>query len=227
MALTLTLYIEEGTFLALDLGGTNFRAILLELKAGHITHEIVKGYHIEDDMRIGSGVQLFDYLAECLTDFVVEQGLENVPLPLGFTFSFPMRQHSLDSGSLVTWTKSFNCPDIVDKDVVQLLRDALHRCGHNHIDVLAILNDTTGTVVQGARMDPATRIGIVVGTGSNACYVERADRVQHWETERHGEKNVIIDIEWGAFGDNGTLDFLKTEFDKVLDSRSLLVKSFT
>lgn len=57
--------------------------------------------------------------------------------------------------------------------------------------------------------------------------MERADRVQHWETERHNEDHVIIDIEWGAFGDNGSLDFIKTEFDVALDERSLLAKSFT
>jgi Hexokinase len=57
--------------------------------------------------------------------------------------------------------------------------------------------------VEGARLDNKTRIGMILGTGSNAAFLERADRVQHWEGERHGEKNVIIDIEWGAFGDKG------------------------
>lgn len=58
--------------------------------------------------------------------------------------------------------------------------------------------------VEGARLDQNTRIGMILGTGSNAAFLERADRVHHWEGERHGEKNVIIDIEWGAFGDKGT-----------------------
>lgn len=80
-------------------------------------------------------------------DFVAEHNLEDVPLPLGFTFSFPMKQHSLDSGCLVTWTKTFNCPDVVDQDVVKLLQQSLEKYGHNHIDVIAILNDTTGTLV--------------------------------------------------------------------------------
>ena len=133
--------------MALDLGGTNFRAILLELSGGVVIREEVKRYHIADDQRIGCGIELFSYLAQCLSDFVVEQGLENKPLPLGFTFSFPMKQHGLDSGCLVTWTKSFNCVNVVNEDVVRLLRDALKRCGHNHIEVLAILNDTTGTLV--------------------------------------------------------------------------------
>jgi hexokinase len=38
---------------------------------------------------------------------------------------------------------------------------------------------------------------------------------------------VIIDIEWGAFGDNGVLDFIRTEFDREVDQSSLLVNSFT
>ena len=33
-------------FLALDLGGTNFRVLLLELRAGQLVRENVKQYHI-------------------------------------------------------------------------------------------------------------------------------------------------------------------------------------
>ena len=38
---------------------------------------------------------------------------------------------------------------------------------------------------------------------------------------------VVIDIEWGAFGDNGSLDFCKTEFDKEVDKHSNHIGSFT
>lgn len=37
---------EEGLFLALDLGGTNFRVLLLELRGGELIKEDVKQYHI-------------------------------------------------------------------------------------------------------------------------------------------------------------------------------------
>jgi len=36
-----------------------------------------------------------------------------------------------------------------------------------------------------------------------------------------------MDIEWGAFGDNGVLDFIKTDYDRAVDNTSLLPKSFT
>lgn len=32
---------------------------------------------------------------------------------------------------------------------------------------------------------------------------------------------MIINTEWGAFGDNGCLDFIRTEFDRSLDDQSL------
>ncbi|XP_070160247.1 hexokinase type 2 [Polyergus mexicanus] len=218
---------EEGLYLALDLGGTNFRVLLLELAHGAPIRQEVKRYYIGSELRVGSAIPLFDYLAECVSDFVIAQGLQDVELPLGFTFSFPMIQHSLDVGILVTWTKTFNCPDVVNKDIVKLLREALDRRADTKVKVVAVLNDTTGTLVQGSTLDPNVAIGLILGTGSNACYLERADRVEHWETERHGEREVIIDIEWGAFGDNGVLDFIKTDFDRENDANSLIVNSFT
>lgn len=139
---------EEGIFLALDLGGTNFRVLLIELKDGNVVREEFQRYHISDNLRLGCGIELFDYLAECLCDFVKTRKLSHKKrLPLGFTFSFPMKQHSLDSATLVTWTKSFNCINVVDEDVVRMLRDSLHKLGQYNIDILAILNDTTGTLV--------------------------------------------------------------------------------
>jgi hexokinase len=139
---------EEGLFLALDLGGTNFRVILLELANGKFLREEFKFYHISDEARLGCGISLFDYLAECVKDFML---LKNMPIdvkvPMGFTFSFPMKQHSLHSAELVTWTKSFNCPSVVGCDVVQLLQTSLRKHGMKNIEVLCILNDTTGTLV--------------------------------------------------------------------------------
>lgn len=38
---------------------------------------------------------------------------------------------------------------------------------------------------------------------------------------------MIVDIEWGAFGDNGVLDFMKTQWDRAVDDQSLLVHSYT
>lgn len=56
-------------------------------------------------------------------------------LPLGFTFSFPLRQLGLTRGELARWTKGFNCSGVVDQDVVQLLKDAIARRGVSSISL--------------------------------------------------------------------------------------------
>ncbi|KAK9506206.1 hypothetical protein O3M35_008181 [Rhynocoris fuscipes] len=218
---------ESGRYLALDLGGTNFRLLLVEMLSGKITKEIVKPYEIKDEARIGCGLKLFDFLAECISDFTHENGVADLNLPLGFTFSFPMHQKSIHNGILLKWTKSFAATNVEGNDVVIMLQEAIERRGDVKVDINAVLNDTTGTLLKGCLLDPRTRIGMIIGTGTNACYMERADRISHWESERHGEKEVLIDIEWGAFGDNGTIDFVKTYFDRQLDSNSLYLNSFS
>lgn len=77
------IFAEEGLYLALDLGGTNFRVLLLELAHGAPIRQEVKRYYIGSELRVGSAIPLFDYLAECVSDFVIAQGLQDVELPLG------------------------------------------------------------------------------------------------------------------------------------------------
>jgi hypothetical protein len=107
---------EKGTFLALDLGGTNFRIILLELARGEILKEDFKFYHISDEARLGCGIELFDYLAECVRDFME---LKRIPIdckmPMGFTFSVSC--HDL-SPSMVRFN-GFCCPQSVSDEAAQ------------------------------------------------------------------------------------------------------------
>ena len=65
-----------------------------------------------------------------------------------------MTQTALNSGILVTWTKSFACPGVVGTDAVRHLNAAIARMGRADkklkVEVVAILNDTTGTLVKGS-----------------------------------------------------------------------------
>jgi len=224
----------EGSYLALDLGGTNFRVMFLEISKGKIVNEVVEYYSVQEAIRLGYGKILFDFLAECISDFVNEKlkidtkSKSAKKLTLGFTFSFPMIQHGLNVGILVNWTKSFNASGVVGQDAVKMLNEAIKRRNDLEVDVVAILNDTTGTLIKGAYDDQQTGIGLILGTGSNAAYLEDAEKVLNWHGKRPNDvKEVIIDPEFGAFGDNHCIDFIKTEFDKELDNDSLLPGSFT
>lgn len=59
-----------------------------------------------------------------------------------------MHQRSLDSGILVTWTKSFKSSGVEKEDVVKMLKDAIHRRQDNHVEIVCVLNDTTGKCVR-------------------------------------------------------------------------------
>nr|CAD7452535.1 unnamed protein product [Timema tahoe] len=164
--------------------------------------------------------QLFDHIAECLANFMIEHDLSSERLPLGFTFSFPLSQRGLTKGYLVQWTKGFDCSDCINEDVVQMLKDAIARRNDVKIDVCAILNDTTGTLMSCAWKNFNCRIGIIVGTGSNACYVEKVENLELFEGDK-SKPYMVINTEWGAFGDNGALEIVRTQYDREIDSHSI------
>lgn len=213
---------EKGKFLALDLGGTNFRVLLIELageKDDHVESEIFK---VPPHIQTGEGTALFDHIAECLAAFVRKHGMDGTTtLPLGFTFSFPLRQMGLTKGILSSWTKGFDCSGVVGEDVVALLKAAIARRRDVSIDVCGILNDTTGTLMSCAWKNENTRIGLIVGTGCNACYVEKVENAELFVNEAGDKPHIIINTEWGAFGDGGELDGVRTEHDLALDRESV------
>lgn len=213
---------ERGQYLALDLGGTNFRVLCVWLgegpRSGRTESQI---FRVPAHLQTGRGADLFDHIALCLAEFVRDRRIDNRhALPLGFTFSFPLRQVGLTRGYLSSWTKGFDCSGVVDQDVVRLLKEAIARRGDVKIDVCGILNDTTGTIMSCAWDHPNTRIGLIVGTGCNACYVERVENAEMFDGDA-SKPHVVINTEWGAFGDDGKLDAVRTAFDRTVDENSL------
>ncbi|KAH8358921.1 hypothetical protein KR093_003250 [Drosophila rubida] len=219
---------ERGKYLALDLGGTNFRVLLVTLKSESEINIESKSYAISKDLMEGPGKNLFDFIAECLASYCKEMHIEKENLPLGFTFSFPLQQVGINKGIMITWTKGFKCDGVVGKNVVELLQDAINRRGDLKVRIVAILNDTTGTLMSCAFANRNCRIGLIVGTGTNACYVEKTSNTEMFEGYQTSNKpNMIVNCEMGAFGDNGVLDFVRTSYDRAVDKQSINPKRQT
>ncbi|XP_031214028.1 hexokinase-3 isoform X2 [Mastomys coucha] len=208
---------ERGDFLALDLGGTNFRVLLVRVTEGsvRITNQV---YSIPECIAQGSGQKLFDHIVDCIVDFQKRQGLSGQSLPLGFTFSFPCKQLGLDQGILLNWTKGFNASGCEGQDVVYLLREAIRRRQAVELNVVAIVNDTVGTMMSCGYDDPRCEMGLIVGTGTNACYMEELQNVASVPGD---VGHMCINMEWGAFGDDGSLGMLSTCFDASVDQASI------
>lgn len=60
-----------------------------------------------------------------------------------------------------------------------------------------------------------------LGTGSNACYVEKVKNAEKFNSPPTDKDSVLINTEWGAFGDNGALEFVRTQYDREIDEHSI------
>uniref|UniRef100_A0A8C4RF78 hexokinase n=1 Tax=Erpetoichthys calabaricus TaxID=27687 RepID=A0A8C4RF78_ERPCA len=211
---------ERGNFLALDLGGTNFRVLVVKIRSGlrKSVRMYNKIYAIPLEIMQGTGEELFDHIVQCISDFLDYMGMKNTRLPLGFTFSFPCRQTGIDKGTLISWTKGFKATDCEGQDVVDMLREGIKRRNEFDLDIVAVVNDTVGTMMTCAYEDPKCEIGLIVGTGSNACYMEEMKNI---ETVEGDEGRMCVNTEWGGFGDNGCIEYLRTRFDREVDEQSL------
>ncbi|XP_017404413.1 hexokinase HKDC1 isoform X2 [Cebus imitator] len=210
---------EKGKFLALDLGGTNFRVLLVKIRSGRRSVRMYnKIFAIPLGIMQGTGEELFDHIVQCIADFLDYMGLKGAPLPLGFTFSFPCRQMSIDKGALIGWTKGFKATDCEGEDVVDMLREAIKRRNEFDLDIVALVNDTVGTMMTCGYEDPNCEIGLIAGTGSNLCYMEDMRNIEVVEGD---EGKMCINTEWGGFGDNGCVEDIRTQYDMEVDEGSL------
>lgn len=64
------------------------------------------------------------------------------------------------------------------------------------IDVVAVLNDTTGTMMACAFQENSCNIGVICGTGSNACYMERIAMIPKIGGEVNPEKDGLPNEVW-------------------------------
>lgn len=227
---------ERGVLLAADLGGTNFRVCSVTLNGDHTFNLIQSKNPIPVDLMTSSSDELFSYLASKIGAFVKKHHNDKYSeaddnssdvgkLKLGFTFSFPVEQTSLDSGTLIRWTKGFNIPDTIGKDVVQLLQSHLDK-QKVPVHVAALANDTVGTLLArsytGENKEGLTSIGCIFGTGTNGAYNEKIENITKLPKdviEKLKAKNIthmVINTEWGSF-DNELKLLPVTKYDEEVD----------
>ena len=171
---------ESGEFIAIDLGGTNVRVVKVVLESRQVKEVVAHEDAIPKALMRGTTKELFDFIADHVKTFLAK----NVPsasksgasVPIGFTFSYPMKQTGIKNGELICWTKGFNIKDTLGKDLVGLLEASLKERKVNG-SVFAILNDTVGTLAASRYIDRDTQLGVILGTGSNAAYIERNARI--------------------------------------------------
>ncbi|ANB12123.1 glucokinase [Sugiyamaella lignohabitans] len=228
---------EKGTFLAVDLGGTNFRVCSLKLN-GDSTYDMVQDKApIPQELMVGNCSDFFGHLADRIQQFLETHHSETIScafeeegagkpvlFKMGFTFSFPVDQTALNRGKLIRWTKGFDIKDAVGKDICLELQNAID-ARNLPVHVAALVNDTVGTLMSRAYTKPSdgrTLIGCIFGTGTNGAYSERIKKIPKFDAQAHPEvteKIMVINTEWGSF-DNDLKVIPNTRFDKQVNENT-------
>lgn len=227
---------ERGTFITLDLGGTNLRVCEINLhgheKEGKEKTQLdQKQYKLPEELKKGDADGLFNFIAQELEDFVKSKGLDKEyskdrPMPLGFTFSYPATQARIDHAVLKTWTKGFDISGVEGQDVAQQLREKIEQRGLP-IELICVINDTVGAMIASAYNDPKTIVGAIFGTGCNAAYMASLSDIRKIKPSdrdaierQYGEHSkMAINCEYGAF-DNAHRVLPWTKYDKQIDADS-------
>ena len=208
---------KNGKYLTVDLGGTNLRISLITIGSGN---SIQKKHTLPQKVKDSGGNEIFRFVAIAVSEFAVEHSLTN--LKLGFTFSYPVRQEAIDRGSIHSWSKDINGQEVIGKDPVQLLQEQLDNLEAN-FSVVALVNDTVGTLLAGMHRNNQTKLGVILGTGSNAAYIEKTENIKKTKlTDKSDE--MAINTEWGGF-DNDKLHLPLTKYDQQVDLFSVNFKA--
>lgn len=205
---------ETGRFIALDLGGTNFRVLDVALKGnGIIEVTAEEKFRLENKDITGTGKRLFDFIAESIRSFMLANKIElSEKRNLGFTFSFPVKQSNIANGILLCWNKGFSARNVVGKDVVKLMNEAIKRKGVDNIKIASLINDTVGTFAAKRYSDSNCDLGVIFGTGTNACYPEKISNIRKMPCLESHSGYMTINIEWGNFN-----KLPRTIYDRRLD----------
>ncbi|KAL1876406.1 hypothetical protein VTK73DRAFT_9345 [Phialemonium thermophilum] len=236
---------EKGTYLAVDLGGTNFRVCSVQLNGDSTFNLTYSKVAIPKDiMTAKTARELFAFLAKQIELFLQDHHEDHYErhirrrntlsspegykdehvFRLGFTFSFPVHQLGINSGTLIRWTKGFDIPDAVGKDVCALLQEEIDKL-HLPVKVAALVNDTVGTLMARSYASPGKSkavLGAIFGTGTNGAYVEKLSNIKK-EVPGDFDKStglMIINTEWGSF-DNQLNVLPNTPWDAQLDKESV------
>ena len=186
-------FLKEVPVLAIDAGGTNFRAALVKFdKSGRPEpFEIVNRRMPGIDGEITAS-EFFGTLADYVRP-LAEQADR-----IGFCFSYPTEILPDRDGKLLYFSKEVQAPEVVGQLVGRSLLQALGTPGKP----VVLLNDTVATLLAGKSesfvKSYSSFIGFILGTGTNTCYIERNAAI----TKNPGldsTKSQIINIESGNF----------------------------
>jgi hexokinase len=178
---------------AIDAGGTNFRAVEMTFdnNLNLVTENLQQRKMPAIDEEL-SNKEFFATLAAYLTSY------KDVSEKIGFCFSYAVEMFPNKDGKLLEWSKEVKAPEVIGQMVGENLLEAM---GTPEKKIL-LMNDTVSTLLAGQAATAGrkfdTYIGFILGTGTNACYIEKNKNISK-TADLDPKGNMIINIESGNF----------------------------
>lgn len=225
---------EHGTFISLDIGGSNLRVATVDLHgrksvANSMVIKHNKTFRIDSHAKALRGELFFDWVAERVREVLDEDRNTTVtaaePISMGLAWSFPIDQTSTRSGRLLQMGKGFAASDgLQDQDLGVLITEACKRKGLD-VNLRSIVNDASATLLAQAYQEPSTRFSLILGTGVNsAAFLPlTSTAIQKYGNTppiwHNTERNVIVNTELSMHGLN---IWPITRWDKSLNDNHIL-----
>ncbi len=195
--------------IALDAGGTNLRSAVVSFDrglrpvVGNINKTAMPG-----TAGIASKEEFFNAIADNIKEIINESS------SIGFVFSYPIEIYPDMDGRLLYFTKEVRAPEVEGELIGKnLLEKLAERTGLKNKKIV-LLNDTPAVLLSGiaafGKRQYDGYIGLVLGTGMNACYIEKnVNILKIKDSYKTGIGSCqLINIEAGNFsrGPRGKID---------------------
>lgn len=180
--------------IVIDAGGTNFRSCVVTFDDdGNPAISDLQKTKMPGVEKELSRSEFFNAIADNI------EHLKDRACTIGFCFSYPVQITKDGDGVLIGFTKEVKAPEVVGCKIGQSLLDVLRARGWKEVRSVRILNDTVGALLAGAAVNEngcrySSYIGLILGTGLNAAYIQ--DTAEKYDIERQ-----IIVCETGGFTD--------------------------
>jgi len=183
--------------IALDAGGTNFRAAVISFRENNrIDIEDYQTYMIPGIESEVSKKEFFNIIADYVKPILSRS--ERV----GFCFSYPVEISPDHDGKLLYFTKEIKAPEVTGNYICRSLKEALLLKGFKDRWSFTLLNDTVATLLAGKADSSSSEyesyIGFILGTGSNTAYIEDGSKILK-NPSLSGKGYQIINAESGMF----------------------------
>ena len=202
--------------IVLDAGGTNLRSAVFYFDADK--KPVVSKYRQTLMPGLRSEVskdEFFNIIADSISDILHESER------IGFVFSYPIEIFPNRDGRLVRFTKEIKAKEVEGQFIGENLMRVIRNRGFKNIKSVVLLNDTVASLLSGISSfqdrEFSGYIGLVLGTGMNACYIEKNSNIKTDILSGLPRKGYqLINIEAGQY-----LKGPLSKIDEAFDAKTL------